>query len=77
MVVIPILGEALLDIKDMAGAEAAAESAIGALPMIAGFLASFLVGCAACKWMLNIVKKGKLVWFAVYCLVAGVLCIVF
>ena len=44
--------------------------------MIIGFIAALLVGCAACKWMLEIVKKGKLVWFAVYCLIVGVLCIV-
>ncbi len=44
--------------------------------MIIGFIAALLVGCAACKWMLEIVKKGKLVWFAVYCLVVGILCIV-
>ena len=44
--------------------------------MAVGFLAAFIVGCIACNWMLNLVKKGKLVWFAVYCVVVGVLCIV-
>ncbi|MDE7458968.1 MAG: undecaprenyl-diphosphate phosphatase, partial [Muribaculaceae bacterium] len=78
MVIIPILGQALLDIKDMITEPATSSAAeIGVVPMIVGFLASFLVGCAACKWMLDIVKKGKLVWFAVYCLVVGVLCIIF
>ena len=78
MVIIPILGEALLDIKDyIAQPAAATASSIGWLPMLVGFLASFIVGCLACKWMLNIVKKGKLVWFALYCLVVGVLCIIF
>lgn len=79
MVIIPILGEAILDIKDMIGggdASAATES-IGLLPLLSGFIAAFVVGCLACKWMLNIVKKGKLVWFAVYCLIAGLLCIIF
>ncbi len=76
MVIIPILGEALLDIKDMIGGEAAASEAIGWLPMLVGFLASFVVGCIACKWMLELVKRGKLVWFALYCLVVGVICIV-
>jgi len=77
MVIIPILGEALLDIKDMIGGDlaAAAGAEIGWLPMLVGFVASFAVGCAACKWMLDIVKRGKLVWFAVYCLVAGTICI--
>lgn len=78
MVIIPILGEALLDIKDYFTEPAAATaSSIGWLPMLVGFLASFIVGCIACKWMLNLVKKGKLIWFAVYCLIVGVLCIVF
>lgn len=78
MVIIPILGEALLDVKDYITEPAStAAASIGWLPMLVGFLASFIVGCIACKWMLNIVKKGKLIWFAVYCLIAGILCIVF
>lgn len=81
MVIIPILGEALLDIKKMFGVEAIDQAAgaptpeIGFAAIITGFLASFIVGCLACKWMLNLVKKGKLVWFAVYCLVVGIICI--
>lgn len=80
MVIIPILGEALLDIKDMvsgSGDAGATAETIGIVPLIIGFIAAFVVGCAACKWMLNIVKKGKLVWFAVYCLIVGLLCIIF
>lgn len=76
MVIIPILGQALLDLKDLLSGEVVASTSIGWLPMLVGFLASFLVGCCACKWMLEIVKKGKLVWFAVYCLIVGVVCIV-
>lgn len=76
MVIIPILGQALLDIKDYLTEPAATTaSEIGWLPMLVGFLASFIVGCLACRWMLDIVKKGKLVWFAIYCLIVGVLCI--
>lgn len=76
MVIIPILGEALLDLKDILKGESATEAVVGWLPMLVGFLASFIVGCIACKWMLEIVKRGKLVWFAVYCLIIGVICIV-
>lgn len=77
MVIIPILGEALLDLKDYFSEPASTVAhSIGWLPMLVGFLASFSVGCLACKWMLEIVKKGKLVWFALYCAVVGVLCIV-
>ncbi len=79
MVVIPILGEALLDLKDMlleGGAFAAAPGTeLGWLPLLIGFLASFVVGCLACNWMLSIVKKGKLYWFAIYCVIVGILCI--
>lgn len=78
MVIIPILGQALLDIKDyFTEPSETVSAAIGWAPMLVGFLASFLVGCAACKWMINIVKKGKLVWFAVYCAIVGILCIIF
>ena len=77
MVIIPILGEGLLDIKKMLepATDVVASASIGAIPMIVGFCASFIMGCLACKWMLNIVKKGKLVWFAVYCVAAGLLCL--
>ncbi len=77
MVIIPILGKGLLDLKEMLLPDeaVAATPSIGTLPLIVGFLASFIVGCLACKWMLDIVKKGKLVWFAVYCVIAGVVCL--
>ncbi|MDE5838607.1 MAG: undecaprenyl-diphosphate phosphatase [Paramuribaculum sp.] len=75
MVIIPILGEALLGLKDILTGESATAGTVGAIPLTVGFIASFVVGCAACKWMIEIVKKGKLVWFALYCLAAGLLCI--
>ncbi len=76
MVIIPILGNALLDIKDFLTQDPDSVTAsVGAIPLITGFIASFLVGCAACRWMLEIVKKGKLIYFAAYCLIVGVLCI--
>lgn len=73
MVIIPILGEALLDLLKML--EAPSETALGVLPLIVGFLAAFIVGCLACKWMLDIVKKGKLIWFSIYCVIVGIVCI--
>lgn len=76
MVIIPILGEALLDLKDIISTPSAqGDTAVGALALIIGFLSSFIVGCCACKWMLNLVKKGKLVWFAVYCVAMGIICL--
>ena len=77
MVIPPILGEALLDVKDML--EVGVETTMAGLPtvsLIVGFIAAFVSGCLACKWMINIVKKGKLIWFAVYCAIVGLLTIV-
>ncbi len=75
MVIIPILGEALLDIKDMVSEPAAAQGNVSALALAVGFITAFVVGCAACKWMLSLVKKGKLVWFAIYCVIMGIICL--
>ena len=82
MVIPPILGEALLDAKDLffpSAEEAATIAASAATPtwvLLIGFFAAFVTGCFACKWMINLVKKGKLIWFAVYCAIVGVLAIV-
>ena len=69
MVIPPILGEALLDGMKMVKGEAVAGD-IPALSLIVGFIAAFVSGCLACKWMINIVKKGKLIYFAIYCAIA-------
>lgn len=75
MVIPPILGEALLDVlKTVKGEEAF--GGIDTLPLVVGFLAAFVSGCLACKWMINIVKKGKLVYFGVYCAIVGVITII-
>jgi undecaprenyl-diphosphatase len=76
MVVIPILGEALLDVMKMLKDPAAAGGDLGLVPLLVGFIAAFVFGCLACKWMINIVKKGKLIWFSIYCVLVGILCIV-
>ncbi len=76
MVIIPILGEALLSLKDLI-TEPGANGSVGLFPLAIGFLASFIVGCLACNWMLQLVKRGKLVWFAIYCLVVGIVCILY
>ena len=41
----------------------------------AGFIASFIAGLFACKWMIAIVKKSKLSYFALYCFIIGVIAI--
>ncbi len=74
MVLVPILGETFLDL--LKGGFSPAESSISATALLVGFVSAFLSGYVACNWMLNLVKKGKLIWFAVYCLVVaiGILC---
>ena len=74
MVIPPILGEALLDIMKAIKGEAIAGD-IPALSLVVGFFAAFISGCIACKWMINIVKKGKLIYFAIYCAIAGLVTI--
>lgn len=76
MVIPPILGEALLDVMKAVKGEAVMGS-IGTFPLVVGFLAAFLSGCLACKWMISIVKRGKLIYFGVYCAVVGVVTILF
>ena len=77
MVIPPILGQALLDVKDMIeeGVEAAM-AGISVSALVVGFVAAFITGCLACKWMINIVKKGKLIYFAIYCAIVGVATII-
>lgn len=72
MVIPPILGEALLDV--MKAVKGGAEAAVGDISLTAlavGFIAAFVSGCVACKWMINIVKRGKLIYFAIYCAIVG------
>lgn len=73
MVLIPILGEAFLEIVggDMAS------STVGALPLVLGFISAFVAGLFACKVMIALVKKTKLGWFALYCTVVAVLIFIF
>ena len=75
MVIPPILGEALLDtMKALKGANPFGD--ISSLALAVGFVAAFVSGCLACKWMINIVKKGKLIYFGIYCAIVGVVTII-
>lgn len=76
MVIPPILGEALLDVLKMIKGESLGAE-IGWMPLTVGFLAAFISGCVACKWMIGIVKKGKLIYFAYYCAIAGVISLLY
>ena len=78
MVIPPILGEALLDVLKIAknGYETVA-SGISPSAMIVGFLTAFVAGCFACRWMINIVKKGKLIYFAIYCAIVAIVTLIY
>ena len=78
MVIPPILGEALLDFKHIfaPSAEYLAEhsgemAVVPTSSLIVGFIAAFISGCIACKWMIALVKKCKLIYFAIYCAIVG------
>ena len=72
MVLIPILGAAFLDITS---GEISSNTSIGLLPLLIGFTAAFISGLLACSWMIKIVKRGNLIYFAIYCLVIGLIAI--
>ena len=76
MFIIPIVGEALLSIKDILQGEAEGQTPVSGTCLLIGFVSAFIVGCIACKWMLSLVKKGKLIWFAIYCVIVAILCLV-
>jgi undecaprenyl-diphosphatase len=71
MVLIPILGAAVLDIfsGDITTQH------VNITNLLAGFVAAFITGLAACSWMIKIVKRGKLIYFAIYCALIGLIAI--
>jgi undecaprenyl-diphosphatase len=71
MVLIPILGAAVVDIAS--GELSSANVEI--LPLIIGFFGAFISGLVACSWMIKIVKRGKLIYFAIYCALIGLIAI--
>ena len=73
MVLVPILGEAFLDIV---GGDFAA-STTGVVPLIAGFCSAFLSGLVACRAMVALVKRTRLGWFALYCAVLATAIFIF
>ena len=72
MVLIPILGAMAFDIMN---GELSSSAKVDIVPMAIGFVAAFVSGLLACSWMINIVKKGKLIYFAIYCFIIGLIAI--
>ena len=73
MVLVPILGDTFLE---LVGGEFTASS-VGVLPLVLGFVSAFLSGLFACKAMVALVKKARLSWFALYCLLAAAAIFIF
>ncbi len=73
MVLVPILGETFLE---LVGGEFASSS-VGILPLALGFVSAFVSGFLACKVMIALVKKAKLSWFALYCLIVAICIFIF
>ena len=73
MVLVPILGETFLE---LVGGEFGASS-VGALPLVLGFVSAFVSGLFACKVMIALVKRARLSWFALYCLLAAAAIFIF
>ena len=77
MVLVPIIGEQFLDLLKSLSSGAALGGGLSPVCLVVGFLAAFLSGLFACKVMISIVKKARLTWFALYCLVVSLLLLVF
>jgi undecaprenyl-diphosphatase len=72
MVILPIIAANMLDLMGM---ESGGAGSVGWVPLAVGFAAAFVSGLIACRWMLSIVRKGKLLYFGIYCLVIGIIAI--
>lgn len=74
MVLVPIIGANLLDLFK---GDISNGNGPGSTVLITGFIAAFISGLFACKWMINLVKKGNLIYFSLYCLLLGITAIIF
>lgn len=70
MVLVPILGEAFLDL--IGGGFGESAYIIGEIPLLLGFVSAFLSGLFACRVMISLVKRASLKWFALYCAIVGI-----
>lgn len=77
MVLIPIIGEQALDVLKAATGHAELGGGLSPVCLVVGFLAAFFAGLFACKAMVALVKRAKLGWFALYCLIVAVLILIF
>jgi undecaprenyl-diphosphatase len=69
MVVPLIFGKMAKDVMD----GALTQTDIRTSALIVGFIAAFTTGLIACKWMIALVKKSKLIYFSIYCALVGII----
>lgn len=74
MVLIPIIGA---NAKDIIGHGNQSIGNLWSIPVFIGFLTAFISGLFACKWMIKIVKKQNLIYFAIYCFLIGLAAILY
>lgn len=74
LMVVPLIFGKIL--KDVISGELSFQGE-GIVAMSAGFLAAFIAGLAACTWMIQLVKRSKLTYFAIYCLLVGLIAITY
>lgn len=74
MVLVPIIGANLLDLLEH---DFSAAGSIAPIPLIIGVVTAFVAGVFACSWMIKLVTRGKLIYFAIYCLIIGLTAISF
>jgi undecaprenyl-diphosphatase len=72
MVIIPVIGANLLEISKVG----ISGGSLNFTSIISGFLVAFISGYFACRWMIKLVKRSKLIWFSIYCAVVGLLAII-
>jgi len=68
MVLVPVIGANLVEMKSGGFTTGGTSFMV----ILSGFITAFISGYFACKWMINLVKKGNLGWFAVYCVAIGI-----
>lgn len=73
MVLIPVIGANLLELVK---GDFSAGSSVGPVAIIAGFVSAFITGYIACRWMINLVRRRKLYWFGIYCIIIGLTAVI-
>lgn len=74
MVLVPILGEAFLEL--VGGGFSMEASGISPLALGLGFVSAFVSGFIACNWMIRLVRNSRLVYFSIYCMIIGAIAVV-